>query len=123
MSPENLFFHGTLKGRIYATLLELVEQEELGYLFTDCTRISSIAGDVSAEPDIVLLTDDAIDTGRVTLVPKSSGEEAGYVEIEGPPDLIVEIVSDSSVKKDTERLPAAYFAAGVPRILARRCAA
>jgi Uma2 family endonuclease len=60
------------------------------------------------------LSDDAIETGRVTLVPKSSGEENSYVEIEGPPDLIVEIVSDSSEKKDTQRLPAAYFAAGVP---------
>ncbi len=37
-----------------------------------------------------------------------------YIEIEGPPDLIVEIVSKSSEKKDTLRLPAAYFAAGVP---------
>ena len=31
----------------------------------------------------------------------------------GTPDLIVEIVSDSSVRKDTLRLPAAYHAAGV----------
>ena len=33
--------------------------------------------------------------------------------MKGPPDLIVEIVSDSSVTKDTRRLPAAYFRAGV----------
>ena len=33
--------------------------------------------------------------------------------IEGPPDLIVEVVSDSTVRKDTRRLPQAYFAAGV----------
>ena len=52
--------------------------------------------------------------GRVRLVPKASSETADYIEIEGPPDLIVEIVSDSSVCKDTKRLPAAYFAAGVP---------
>ena len=32
---------------------------------------------------------------------------------EGPPDLIVEIVSDSSVRKDTKRLPKAYWQAGV----------
>jgi Uma2 family endonuclease len=114
MSPENLFFHGTLKSRICATLVNLVEEQELGYLFVDSTRITSVEAGVSAEPDIVFLSDDAIETGRVTLVPKSSGEENSYVEIEGPPDLIVEIVSDSSEKKDTQRLPAAYFAAGVP---------
>jgi Uma2 family endonuclease len=33
--------------------------------------------------------------------------------VEGPPDLVVEIVSDHSVTKDTRRLPQAYFKAGV----------
>jgi Uma2 family endonuclease len=46
-------------------------------------------------------------------VPKASGQPGRYVEIEGPADLIVEIVSDTSVNKDTQRLPAAYFKAGV----------
>jgi Uma2 family endonuclease len=35
------------------------------------------------------------------------------VEVEGPPDMVLEVVSDSSVAKDTQRLPEAYFAAGV----------
>jgi Uma2 family endonuclease len=114
MSPENLFFHGTLKSRICRVLDAIVEQQKLGYVFTDATRITCLEAGVSAEPDIVVLSDVAIDSGRVKLVPKSSGEEGHYIEIEGPPDLIVEIVSDSSEKKDTQRLPAAYFAAGVP---------
>jgi Uma2 family endonuclease len=36
-----------------------------------------------------------------------------YVEVEGAPDLVVEIVSDRSVTKDTVRLPVAYWRAGV----------
>ena len=36
------------------------------------------------------------------------------MEVEGAPDLVVEIVSDTSTSKDTCRLPAAYFLAGVP---------
>ena len=60
-----------------------------------------------------MITHNSIDDGRVRLVPKASGEAGRFVEVEGGPDLLVEIVSDSSVKKDTERLPAAYFAAGV----------
>jgi Uma2 family endonuclease len=70
--------------------------------------------DLSAEPDIVFISHDAVYTHRVRLVPKSSGEPGRYVEVEGPPDLVVEIVSDTSVAKDTRRLPAAYFRAGVP---------
>jgi Uma2 family endonuclease len=114
MSPEDLFCHGTIKGEIYAAILNCVKAQRLGYLFCDRTRVTCVAGGVSAEPDIVLLSDDAIDSGRVTLVPKASGEAGRYVEIEGPPELIVEIVSDSSERKDKQRLPAAYFAGGVP---------
>ena len=55
----------------------------------------------------------SIDDGRVRLIPKASGEPGRYVEVEGGPDLVVEIVSDSSVQNETGRLPAAYFAAGV----------
>lgn len=41
------------------------------------------------------------------------GVADGYIEIEGSPDLIVEIVSESSMTKDTRRLPERYFLAGV----------
>ena len=39
-----------------------------------------------------------------------------YSEIDGSPDLLVEIVSDGSERKDTERLPRLYAAAGVPEL-------
>ena len=113
MSPEDLFVHGTLKTEIVFGLGGLLKQRDLGHLFTDATRISSPDADLSAEPDVVFLSEQAIDAGRVRLVPKASGKEHRYVEIEGGPDMVVEIVSDSSLKKDTERLPAAYFEAGV----------
>ena len=113
MSPEEVFCHGVLKGKVYASLLALVERDDLGYLFVDRTRISSIPGDVSAEPDVVFVSHEALASGRVRLVPKAGGERDRYVELEGGPDLIVEIVSDASVKKDTRLLPAAYFKAGV----------
>jgi Uma2 family endonuclease len=113
MSPEELFSHGNLKVQVVAALNQLVEDKELGYLFTDSTRISSPEADLSAEPDVVYLSHETIDSGRARLVPKATGEPGRYVEIEGAADLIVEIVSDSSVKKDTQRLPVAYYRAGV----------
>lgn len=45
--------------------------------------------------------------GRVTFVPKAGGDPGRFVEVEGGPDLVVLIVGDSSVKKDTRRLPGA----------------
>jgi Uma2 family endonuclease len=113
MSPEDFFTHGTLKTRIATEVADRVEELDLGHTLIAETRISSAPGDVSAEPDVVVITHEAFDAGRVRLVPKATGEPDRFNEVEGGPDLVVEIISDSSVKKDTRRLPAAYFAAGI----------
>ena len=42
------------------------------------------------------------------------GEKEGYLELEGTPDMVLEIVSASSVEKDTETLPDLYWRAGIP---------
>jgi Uma2 family endonuclease len=80
---------------------------------SDRTRVSCPAADLSVEPDIVFLSHETLRSGRARLVPKSGAPPGRYVEVEGPPDLIVEIVSDASAAKDTRRLPEAYFRAGV----------
>ena len=113
MAPEDIFCHGTLKTEIAGITARKVKRSRLGLLLIGRTRITSPKVGLSVEPDIVFLSHEAIRSGRVRLTPKSSGKPGRYVEIEGPPDLVVEIVSDSSVTKDTRRLPAAYFRAGV----------
>jgi len=113
MAPEEFFCHGTLKTEIVGVLHRLVKGRDLGHLVTDRTRISSPEADLSVEPDILFISHEALEAGRVRLVPKATGEPGRYVELEGAADLIVEIVSDSSVLKDTRRLPEAYFRAGV----------
>jgi len=113
MSPEDVFCHGKLKGEIYATLYEKAEDASLGHVLTDSTRISNADADLSVEPDVVFISYEALATGRARLVPRPGHPPGHYAEIEGAPDLIVEIVSDSSVTKDTVRLPAAYAKAGV----------
>ncbi len=113
MAPEDLFCHGTLKTEIVAALYDRIKHNRLGHLFVDKARVSCPAADLSAEPDIVFLSHEAIRLGRARAIPKAGGKPGRYVEIEGAPDLVVEIVSDSSVTKDTRRLPAAYFRAGV----------
>jgi Uma2 family endonuclease len=113
MSPEELFSHGRLKGKVYSVLLAIIEETDLGYLFVDRARVTCAEADLSVEPDIVFASHARLDKQRVRLVPKASGQPGHFIELEGPPDLIVEIVSDSSVGKDTRRLPSAYFRAGV----------
>jgi Uma2 family endonuclease len=113
MSPEDLHTHGILKTELSGVLWQRIKQDDLGELYSDRTRVSCPDADLSVEPDLVLVTNESLDSGRVRLVPRASGGEDRYIELEGPPDLIVEIVSDASVRKDTERLPEFYCRAGV----------
>lgn len=112
-SPEDLFTHRVVKTTIVAALARRIDEAVPGYLFSDRTRVASAAGSISVEPDIVLITASSLRAGLVRLIPKRSSEPRRYVEIEGAAVLIVEIVSDSSVVKDTQRLPVAYHRGGV----------
>ena len=112
MSPEDLFTHGTVKTTIVAELHSLVTGADAGMVFVDRTRVSSPEADLSAEPDVVVVSWESLDSGRVELVPKKN-KPGRFVEIQGGPDLVVEIVSDSSAGKDNKRLPRRYGAAGV----------
>ncbi len=112
MSPENLFTHGTLKTELAARIYGVIREANRGEVFVDRTRVVCPAADLSVEPDVVVVTHASIDAGRVAFVPASS-DSGSFVEIEGGPDLVVEIVSNASVHKDTRRLPPAYHAAGV----------
>jgi Uma2 family endonuclease len=55
----------------------------------------------------------AVEAGRVEFRESKSKTHKGSLEIVGPPDLVVEFVSDTSVRKDPKVLPRSYFAAGI----------
>ena len=113
MSPENLFAHGAVKTEI-ATVMNLrIKKFRLGRLFIDRTRVSTPAVDLSVEPDIVFVMRQSLADGRVVAVPYADNEPDQFIEFEGAPDLVVEIVSKSSIEKDTARLPSLYWQAGV----------
>lgn len=113
MSPEDIFCHGVLKAEVAAVLQRRIKAHALGLLLIDSTRVVCERADLSVEPDIVFVSHASLREGRARLVPKATGEPGRFVEIDGPPDVVVEIVSDTSVEKDTVRLPQAYHAAGV----------
>lgn len=114
MSPEDLHTHGQVKLAIATVLWTIAEREELGEVYSDRARVSVPSADLSSEPDVVFVSEESLEGGRVRLVPHAGGEPDRYVEIEGPPDVVVEVLSDKSVTKDTRRLPPRYHAAGIP---------
>jgi Uma2 family endonuclease len=113
MSPDNLYFHTAPKSELGRVIGNRLVQTEIGQWFIDKTRVSCPAVGLSVEPDIVLVTDQSLAEGRVQLTPSRRPTPDSFVEIVGPLDLIVEIVSDKSVTKDKRRLKRKYFEAGV----------
>lgn len=112
VSPEEGNTHGTLKSAIVADLIALVDRTDLGAVYTDSMRFTSPMADLSVEPDVTVVLFDSLRAGKVKLIPRASDDDE-YIEIEGPADVVVECVSDSSVTKDRKKLFAAYYAAGV----------
>ncbi len=113
MSPEDLYTHGTVKTAIVAELFARIARPSKGFVFADSTRVTSPPADLSAEPDVVAVLLASFDQGRVRHIPAAAKGPGRFVELEGAPDLVVEILSDSSVGKDTQRLPPRYAAAGI----------
>jgi Uma2 family endonuclease len=116
MSPEDLQTHSLAKTEIATALHLLVARQGLGEVYIDRARISSPQADLSVEPDIVVVLWEALDSGRLRYIPAASGEPGRFIEMEGAPDVVVEILSNSSVGKDLVRLPPLYAAAGVPEL-------
>jgi Uma2 family endonuclease len=112
MSPEEYYSHNAAKIEIVGKLWEILKLKELGELYSDHARISSVSANLSAEPDILFLSHESLDSGRLRMIPKA-GKQDLFIEVQGGPDMVAEIVSDGSVSKDTLRLPQAYYKAGV----------
>jgi Uma2 family endonuclease len=114
MSPEDLFTHGAPKTAITSKLYTLVDEAGLGNVFTDSTRLASRFAALSVEPDVLVMLYDSLAAGKVRLSPAALRKGPGrFSGLEGATDLVVEIVSDGSVKKDTQRLPPLYARAGI----------
>lgn len=112
ISPEEMYSHNAVKVEISRVLANINKAKSLGELYTDGVRVSSDVASLSAEPDLLFFSQESLDSDRIKLVPKS-GKDDLFIEAEGGPDMVAEIVSDGSVSKDTARLPLAYYQAGV----------
>lgn len=111
LSMEPLFTHNQVKTKYTVVLGGLVEAAHSGYFFSDRTLLSHPAADLSTEPDGLFFFYPTLQSGRIRLV---EGAEEGYVELEGTPDMTLEIMSPTTVRKDSVVLRDLYWRAGVP---------
>jgi Uma2 family endonuclease len=108
---EQLFTHNRVKTCYTVTVGGLIEREDRGYYFSDRCLLSNEAANLSTEPDGTFCSWQAVNEGRVRLV---EGVDEGFVELEGAPDMALEVVSAFSVRKDRTILRDLYWRAKVP---------
>ena len=111
MSPEKANKHNDVKTEIRRALGNFVREHDLGKLRGDGQWITNDQADLSNEADATFISWESMETGRIRLI-KSHDDDDG-IEMRGSPDWVLEVVSNSSEKKDTVWLPDAYHAAHV----------
>jgi Uma2 family endonuclease len=109
MSRE-IFTHNALRTEITSVLHLLTKTQVRGRVFSDGLLLSNFAADFSGHPDATFLLEETLGSDRVRLI---EGKEGGYVELQGAPDMVLEVVSRSSEQKDTVTMREAYWDAGI----------
>jgi Uma2 family endonuclease len=112
MSPEELQTHVKVKMEISFGLMKINKKHKLGEFYGDGTLVTNEAANLSTEPDGTFVSWESLNTGKVRLVP-CEGVEGEYLEVEGTPDWVLEVISETSVRKDTKKLRERYHRAGV----------
>jgi Uma2 family endonuclease len=110
MSKEQFFSHNQVKSEYNIVLGTLAKAGRLGRYVPDGMLLTNEEADLSAQPDGAFVSFESLETGRIRLV---EGVREGFVELEGTPDMVLEIVSTSSVEKDNITQFDLYWRAGI----------
>ena len=113
VSPESLETHNKVKGESTSALLRLIRERDVGEGYCDRALFSNVGAKVTTEPDFLFVSWTTSERGVVTLGRRVERQEE-FIEIIGTPDMVLEILSDSSVRKDRVRLKEAYERARIP---------
>jgi Uma2 family endonuclease len=101
--------HNQIKFEICRVLGNLISEHRLGRFYLDGMMLTNTSVRLSTEPDGMFVSSEALRSGRVKR--KRGGES---LEVMGTPDMVLEVVSKTTVRKDSVILPGLYFRAGIP---------
>ncbi len=110
LSMEQLYSHNQIKVQVTIVLGALANSLGGGLYMDDGMRLSNTDANLSTDPDGIYASYATLQSDRLRQVP---GRHGGVVELEGTPYMVLEVVSESSVEKDTVTLPPLYQAAGI----------
>jgi Uma2 family endonuclease len=110
ISKEQAFSHNQVKNAYAYTLTGLANTRVPGRFFPDGMLLTNESAGLASRPDGIFVAEATLDAGLVRLI---EGDEEGFVELEGSPDMVMEIISTSSVKKNKRTLPPLYWQAKI----------
>ncbi len=100
--------HNQAKGSVSQVLANVFDESCAGHTFASGMRVTHPDVGLSTEPDWMFVSADALRSGRMQIF---DGPIAS--ELVGTPDVVMEVISISSIEKDTLILPELYWKAGV----------
>jgi Uma2 family endonuclease len=111
LSMEEFLTHNRVKIAISLTLLPLIDERDLGQFVADRMLLTNEQANISTEPDGMFFFWETMKSGRLRMIER---ENKSIMELSGSPDMTLEIVSKTSVRKDTDLLRKLYHQAEVP---------
>lgn len=111
LSPEEVESHNKPLSEVARVIGNVVKERDLGEVLIERVLFVNAEADIATEPDLLFCSWEALRDGRAAYREHVAGSRR-YVEVFGTPDLIVEVVSRSSLKKDSQLLFERYFGFG-----------
>ncbi len=110
MSKEQVFSHVLVKTQFIIVVGGHAKAGQMGLFLGDGVRLTNLDANFSVKPDATFISQASLNGGQVRFV---EGMEEGFLEVEGTPDMVLEVISPTSVRKDTVVLRQAYWDAGI----------
>jgi Uma2 family endonuclease len=107
---EELFTHNQVKGAYAYAVMSVLGPTPSGMYVHDRMLLTNQAANLSTEPDGLFFFWTTIQSERLRMIEGADGN----TELSGTPDMILEIVSKYSVRKDTIVLRELYWKAKIP---------
>ena len=110
MSKEQYFSHNQVKNEFAFVLTGIIKAGRMGRYNPDGMLLTNLEADFTVIPDGCFVSHRSLASGNVRLI---EGAQEGIVELVGTPDMVLEVVSSSSVEKDKVTLKELYWEAGI----------
>jgi Uma2 family endonuclease len=111
LNMEKFLTHNQVKAAYNYAIMNVVNPASLGRCVPDRMLLTNAEANLNTEPDGLFFSWETMRSGRLRLV-EHEGQD--FMELEGTPDQVLEVVSKTSVRKDTVLLRDLYFRAGIP---------